>query len=279
MKPKFIYISLVGTSILKNTIQRLDKWKDKYNDINTWHNMPLEDPRNIYPQGFLCKLRELEQLLYIELLEKSLALGVVASAESTGLVKMSSLLMHDRKDVEVVLYPTSSCASVLSAELNKTLLEKLGFSRVRIELLEKLGKLESFEEGLVELLDKVVEEVLNARKNGIPVYTNATPGFKAESSFLVIASLLAGANGAVYIHETFDNPIFIPLIPVSINEEFRRVVKSLGEKIPGEAWSSIDLEVRRELIERGIVLHKEGYYVIRPWIKTLVEKIVNSQSL
>ncbi|MEM4436323.1 MAG: putative CRISPR-associated protein [Thermosphaera sp.] len=275
---KYVYISLVGTSILRNLGNQLEGWRNKYQDISSWHNMRLDDPRNIYPQGLLCRLKDLEPSLFNEMINKTLGMGEKASAEATGIVKMSSLLTHHRRETEVVLYPTSSCSSILSAELNETLLKQLGYGVVRVKVLEKLGRFESFEDGLVELLDEVTSEIDRASSKDTPVYINASPGFKAESSFLVIASLLAGAKGVVYIHETFHEPIFIPAIPISIDEDFVKKVKSLEDRIPLEAWGSIEPDLRRELVDRGIVKHVEGYYAVRPWIRSLIEKLEASKS-
>ncbi|MEM0001263.1 MAG: hypothetical protein QXY82_08155 [Desulfurococcaceae archaeon] len=49
MEARYLYISLVGTSVLRNTAMRLkDKWRDKYPDLENWHSLPLDDERNIY---------------------------------------------------------------------------------------------------------------------------------------------------------------------------------------------------------------------------------------
>lgn len=271
---RYLYISLVGTSILRNVCQRVkDKWIEKHRDIETWYNMGLDDPRNIYPDGMLCKLKVYEHDLYEDLVDVAISLAEKASAEISGFTGLTSICNHSRSAVNIVLYPTASCTSILSAELNRIVLLKLGFKSIEIEILEKLGRSESFEEGLIELLDKVITRIEEARSRGIRVFVNATPGFKAESSFLVLASLLAGASGVIYIHETFREPIFMPAIPIGIDREFAEIVENIGDRIPLEAWSSIEFEKRLELRERGIVRCVEDYCEIRPWISALVKRL------
>lgn len=271
---RYLYISLVGTSVLRNVAQTVkEKWEDKYRDIMFWHNMPLDNPRNTYPEGELCRLNTVEPELYADMVEAARNLREKASAEVAGLVGISSVRGHSRALVEVLLYPTASCTSVLSAKINREVIVDLGFSRVEMKVLEKLGKLETFEEGLVELLDNVVSAVVDARRRKLRVFVNATPGFKAESSFLVLASILAGADGAVYVHETFREPVFIPAVPLKVDESFVGIFKAFMPegRAPRDVWSYVDLEVRQLLEERGIVKCEKDYCELRPWIKLLVK--------
>lgn len=277
MTTRYLYLSLVGTSVLRNAATAIkDKWASSYSDVEAWHNMPLEDSRNRYPSGFLCRLDALEPELYADMLDAARELGERASAEVSGLVGIASVRGHRKDLAEVLLYPTASCTSLLSAKLNRGLLAEMDFARVEIRVLEKLGKWETFEEGLVELLDKVVDDIVNARKEGLRVFVNATPGFKVESSFLVLASILAGADGVVYIHETFREPVFIPAVPVRVSESFVEHVRNVADsegRIPVEAWGYLDMELRQMLEERGIVRREKDYFEIRPWIRLLVGKL------
>ncbi|MEM4650566.1 MAG: putative CRISPR-associated protein [Pyrobaculum sp.] len=54
-----------------------------------------------------------------------------------------------------------------------------------------------------------------ARREERLTYVVATGGFKPESTFAVIAAYLAGAHGAVYIHETFKDVVELPIPPSS----------------------------------------------------------------
>jgi len=274
VEARYLYISLVGTSVLRNTALKLkDKWRGKYPDLENWHSLPLDDERNIYKTGFLCDLKNLDPLLYDDIVNEAMSLGEKASAEVAGVVGLAGTLMHFYDKVHVVLYPTATCNSLLSAEINKAVLNSLGFRSIEVQPIEKLGKLEEFEEGLVELLDKVVPRILEAGSKGMSVYLNATPGFKAESSFLVLSSLLAGVKGVVYIHETFREPVFIPAVPISVEKEFAEWIKSLGEEIPREVWSTIPQLMRQELTERELVKQAGEVYVVRKWVWKLLEKL------
>lgn len=274
----YVYMSLVGTSILRNVVERIkDRWLDRYPDMVGWHSLPLEDSRNAYPDGLLCRMGETDAALYGDMLKAASSLGYRASAEVSGLVGLASTLSHSYRDVQVVLYPTASCSSYLSAQLNASLLRSMGFESVEVKVLERLGRPGLLNEGLIELLDKTVPLILEASRAGRDVYLNAAPGFKAESSFLVLASLLAGAKGVIYIHETFRDPVFLPAIPLKVDERFVEIIESFGDAMPEEAWESVDHHVRRELVERGIVARKGEVYVVRPWVRELVKSLATSR--
>lgn len=273
---RYLYISLVGTSILRNTAKNVkQKWSQKYPDIDQWFVMSLHDTRNTYPDGEICKIRELDFSLYRDLLEEACKLGEKASAEVYGLVGIANTMMHSMKEVSVLLLSTATCTSLLSAYLNKELLVDMGFSRVEIEVVRGFEKLEDFEKGLIELLDKAITRIVEAKTSQTGVYINAAPGFKVESSFLILASLLAGARGIMYIHETFHEPVFIPAIPIKIDESLMKLVLEHEGRIPREAWSTLDQYYRQFLEESGIVRRAGDYWEIRPWIRILIEKIKN----
>lgn len=269
-------MTLVGTSVLKNTAQVvIETWRSKYSDLDNWHNMSLADSRNIYPDGLLCKLDLVEPDLYSDMLDAAVSLGERASAEVSGLVGIASSRGHSRSDVEILLLPTGSCTSVLSSKLNRQLAIHLGFASVKISVVERLGRFETFEEGLVDLLNTVVLAIKEARERGQRVFVNATPGFKAESSFLVLASLLAGADGVVYLHETFREPIYIPAVPIKIDDQFASLVKRImpDGRISREEWGYVDITTRQMLEERGIVKCEKDVCKVNPWIKSLVDKL------
>ncbi|MEM4593089.1 MAG: hypothetical protein QW196_06770, partial [Sulfolobales archaeon] len=134
MEARYLYISLVGTSVLRNTAVKLkDKWRSKYPDLENWHSLPLDDERNIYRTGLLCDLKNLDPLLYDDMLNEAMNLGEKASAEVAGIVGLARTLMHSYDKVHVVLYPTATCNSLLSAEINRDVLGSLGFRSIEVQ--------------------------------------------------------------------------------------------------------------------------------------------------
>jgi CRISPR/Cas system-associated protein Csm6 len=64
-----------------------------------------------------------------------------------------------------------------------------------------------------------------ARTEGRLTYVVATGGFKPESTFAVIAAYLAGAHGAVYIHETFKDVMELPILPLQLEETLAKFAR------------------------------------------------------
>ena len=62
-----------------------------------------------------------------------------------------------------------------------------------------------------------------ARREGRLTYVVATGGYKPESTFAVIAAYLAGAHGAVYIHETFKDVVELPILPLQLEETLAKL--------------------------------------------------------
>lgn len=271
-----MYISLVGTSILRNACRDhsiKSKWSQQYPDIENWHSLPLIDPRNNYPDGEICRIGEENPLLYHDLLNIAKKLENKASAEIAGILGIARSRGHSLDDVEILLIPTKTCTSKLSAELNNQLLVEKGFQKVHMEYVSGFSSPDTFEEGLTELLDIVVSRMARAKKEGKRIFVNAMAGFKAESTFMVIASFLAGADGVIYMHETFHEPIYLPAIPIEIEHSIIELFRTSGFRIPIEVWSSLDVATRRRLQESGLIQHKGEFYELRPWIRVLVEKL------
>lgn len=105
------------------------------------------------------------------------------------------------------------------------------------------------------------------------MFVNAMVGFKAESTFTVMVSFIAGADGVVYMHKTFRETIYLPAIPIEIEQSFINLFKAIEFRIPREAWNSLDLTVRQRLQDTGLTQNKGKYYEVRPRIRILIEKL------
>ena len=87
----------------------------------------------------------------------------------------------------------------------------------------------------------VGNDVKKARREGRLTYVVATGGFKPESTFAVIAAYLAGAHGAVYIHETFKDAVELPILHLQLEETLVKFAKREADEhdvAPTKAWTS-----------------------------------------
>jgi hypothetical protein len=71
----------------------------------------------------------------------------------------------------------------------------------------------------------VGNDVRRARGEGRLTYVVATGGFKPESTLAVIAAYLAGAHGAVYVHETFKDVVELPMLPLQLEETLAKFAR------------------------------------------------------
>ena len=203
---RIVYVSPVGTGILENFARRGGdpELVEKYS-MDEWSRLGLDDPRNLYPDGQVCTVSRSPEV-YGALLNYVVSRPREASPEINGIQAIRSLYRHRAEDVMVMLYTTRTCNAMLCERVVEEALRRQGF-QVQSVTVRGIGGLDDFEEGLVEILDKVVGKIVKWKDRGLRVYLNATPGYKAETTFLVISALLAGADGIVYIHQAFREPV------------------------------------------------------------------------
>lgn len=274
MGRSIIYVSPVGTGILEN----FSRWGgasglvEKYG-IDEWGRLGLDDPRNLHPDGQICSVVRGHEV-YEALLSYVLRDPRRASPEINGVQAIRSLYRHRARDVMVMLYTTNTCNAMLCGRLVEEALRGQGFSVQRV-VVRGIGGLDQFEEGLVDILDKVVSKVVEWRRRGLRVYINATPGFKAETTFLVISALLAGADGIVYIHQAFKEPVQLPAPPIMLDTGIiKPLLEYMGEayRVPAHLLhAELGVEEAKRLEDMGILQLKGGAYTLRPWVKKLVE--------
>ncbi|MCS7098590.1 MAG: putative CRISPR-associated protein [Candidatus Methanomethyliaceae archaeon] len=264
-----VHLITVGTSILRNFVDLKDEEafinKHKMKD---WHKIDPEDDRQKKIESLAFRGNEVfEKLLeYVNKRPKE------ASAELNAFYAFNRL--SKPSDVEVYLYSTETgtgwlCANVLYYHLNDK-----GFKVQQPIKLKGFGKgILSFDEALLEVIDKVVRLIKSKKNQGFRVFINATAGFKPESAFMVIASMLAGADQAYYIHEAFKEIVAIPLLPLVVEPKYVEALKFLKEPLPrymakeSLMYKGLDLD---DLRDRGLI--KEGEYImLREWVRKLLE--------
>jgi len=200
-----------------------------------------------------------------------------ASAELNAFLKYVSLNSHTPPpEVGVLIYSSDTGTGYLCASLIQEYLRVRGYTLltpnpVRVP---KLGMSEEvFDDALTNLLDLVVRRVVSWSRKGVPVYINATGGYKAETQFLVLAAAIAGAKAAYYIHETFRDVIELPLPLLRLDrrlEELVRIYKEEGGLSPEryeEVCNKLGIDPQELMRDRKIVTQS---YRPRKWLLELV---------
>ena len=276
---RVLVISLVGTSLLQNFV-RFEKYRsivEKYRSkgIDYWYRLSLDDERNRVPDGYICQIVRGHEL-YNALLEYALENLREASAELNGLLGIADLYSYRYSDIDVLLYNTKSCTSRLCTSIIRDVLEKLGFHSIQSIEIKGIRSIDEFEYGLIEILDKVVKIIANKKRENYRVFINATPGFKAETTFFVLASILVNADSIIYIHESFRTPVILPIPPITIDrDKIDRILKIFKDsnEIDLGILYSIGLNEKDivELRDRGIIEIANGKAILRKWIRKLLE--------
>jgi putative CRISPR-associated protein (TIGR02619 family) len=272
---RFVYVCPVGTSLLQNFVRdlRFRGVVERFRGfrVEEWFRLSPDDPLNVVPDGYVCSVVRGHEL-FSALLDFLRSSSREACAEVNGIYGIRDLFGHSPRDVEVLLYHTRTCNSRLCSMVLEDFLRGEGYLVESVEV-RALRSVDDFELGLVEVLDKVVRFVVRRRSEGVKVYVNATPGFKAEVTFLVIASILAGANAVVYIHDSFRSPVLLPIPPLSLNTklvndvlELFKYSQCLGTYYVRERLGD---ELLTNMVDSGVLKVVEDKVCVREWVKHL----------
>jgi putative CRISPR-associated protein (TIGR02619 family) len=276
---RVLVISPVGTSLFRNFSRspRFSGVAARYG-VGSWGELPIDDPRNAYPGGEVCGYLREEPLIEA-LLEFAGSDPRASCAELAGTLAAldEARSRYGRVEAEALLYPTATCTSYLASEVVARYLRSAGVP-AEVRVVEAIRSAEDFDEGLASLVDVAVGDVVEYSRRGYRVYVNATPGFKAEASFLVLASILAGARAVYYIHETFRRPVKLPAVPLSVDSRYlellRRVAEGGGLEL-AQAYGLLGLtEADVKDLEDRYLAYVDGT-VLKPrrWVVKLLEKL------
>lgn len=278
---RIVYTSPVGTSLLSNlardkTNPIYSKYFEVYKDLGEWYRVSPSDERNIFPSGSICTA--LNDQKFLEDLTKFVVDKKNKScAEANGILGIFNSFGHRYEDIEIVMFYTNTCNTILVFEVIKRGFEQLGFRNITGIEVKSIANVDDFDKGLIEILDKIVTLIKNKKDKGYRVYVNATPGFKSETAFLTIASILIGVDAVIYIHESFDTPIILPHIPIKPDlKELETLIKNTDNegKIHIHEFLSIHNNKKlSEYREKGLIKIEGEYIRIRPWIKNLIQLI------
>jgi putative CRISPR-associated protein (TIGR02619 family) len=271
--------STVGTSLLRNFVAdtRFRSIVDRFAMVD-WDRVAVDDPRNTYPSGVICRaLKNVELLAKLE--QFALENPVRALAEVNGIETTLTKFPTPRGAVDVVLIASQTCNSLLCAQIARKVLKAMGYSNVEVVEVRALKSVDEFDEGLLELLDKVVEHIEGYLKRGYKVVVSATPGFKAETAFLTIVAMLLGIP-SIYIHESFKAPVTLPVLPIRVDtatlSEVLELFRSSNCVDKGVAINVLGEKLSEYLFTQIITEKPGGEVCLRVWLSKLL-KIVEQR--
>ncbi len=284
---KAFFITTVGTSILAN-VERLNisEIPEKYRDIirgssrlRVDDERQKEFERRAYPES------ELFKIVYDYVCKSPREYSAELNA-LLGFIDRKYMLLRSAEVLEFNLYSTDTgtgffCAKVIEKWIRERLAQEARLSESTSVLVNEPVKLkrfgwgyEFFPEALVDVVDKVAKVIVSKRRQGFKVYVNATAGFKVETTYLTITSLMFKADSVFYVHEATHEVVELPALPLSISEPMRSLLRELrtptqrqvAELIAAKHGVSLD-----ELKERGLIDSWDGMVQAREWVRRLLE--------
>jgi len=280
-----VIASTVGTSILSNL----------ENDNNSKKSRKLQDLLSRKPSWAAVDDDIQKELDRKSTLASSLfkeALNIVKldpekySAELNSIINTLRTIQGNVVDeLELFFYPTNTGASKFCA--------KIIYNYVKMDVddfkkrtgLAKDTKIKAYEpitlrgfgsdpgffnNGLIELVDKFARIIINKTKQDYKVIVNSTAGFKAETAYITIMAMLAGAWRIVYMHEGFKEVVQLLSLPLAIDERYMRDLRKIGKGAQKQAVESMGIDVDA-LKERGLVDLEDGFVKPREWITHLLK--------
>jgi len=121
-----------------------------------------------------------------------------------------------------------------------------------------------FSKGILGLVAEVKNIISSMGGRYDRVLANLTGGFKPESAAVLVAAGLLGIDAVYYIHEAMRNVVELPVIPLRVDEDARKLLVNA-------------LDNRIGLAEKKL-LEKLGLPVagnkISPWARRLLELLL-----
>ncbi len=272
---KWCHVVSVGTSLLAN-FERLLPDKARVLGVMGWSRLPPGHEDQFRAEEVASS--GLSSEVYRGLLEFLEEDPRGRSAELNAFLRYTDFAGHSPpQEVEVILYTSDTGTGWLVGSILGDYLRSKGYVVTGPIRVERLGRSTVvFEEGLVNLLDKVFRLVVDRKRKGVRVYLNATAGYKPETTFMVIAGMLLGVDGVYYIHEVFREPVMLPTLPLTIRHDLVELLRKL-DRVPEKPYSTQIVEeygfTVKELVDKGLVSDKPDKIVVRRWAKILLDMI------
>ena len=287
MSLRIAILSTVGVSLLGNIERSLDKLglSQRAREVfGSRDKPPSRLPIDDELQGLFDKWASEGGEVLEDVVRVLSSDPVGFSAELNSLVAFLKSLpaRHVISELRLQFYPTDTGTSRFSARALIEYLRRYGDkfresaglpanARLVIDdpiTLRGFGRgVEWFREGLSDLMDKFVNNIVSLRRDGYKVVVNPTGGFKPESAYLTVMAMLAGAWRIIYIHETFRDIVELPILPITINPRYANLLSRnpTVNELTSEGLDPRDLE------DNGIVEIRDGEVIVKEWFKKLMQ--------
>ncbi len=200
-------ITTVGTSLIGNAARHCGKAPNEVQDSDIKRFLSAEPPEKL-------------------------------SAELNSLHRLNS------SQDEVILLHTNTidgekCAKLLASHLENGYCKRVRVRRINLKQDEK--HMETH--GLRDLVEIMMNEISNSRKNSHEIIINATGGYKAETAFATIIGQMMGVP-VVYLYEQFKIMVELPPLPVTWNTDLVLENRSFFEWMEEEPRLGREVETR-----------------------------------
>ncbi|ADN50534.1 putative CRISPR-associated protein [Vulcanisaeta distributa] len=284
MPLRIAVLSTVGTSLLGNLERNIDKLTLRSREVfgnraKPPSRLPVDDELQRSFEEWSAKGGEVLEDA-VKALSKDPA-GFSAELNSIIAFIKSLPARHVISELRLQFYPTDTgtsrfCARAITEYLRRFQEDFRGligipaYSALIIDepiVLKGFGRgVEWFREGLTDLMDRFVSNIVRLRRDGYKVVVNPTGGFKPESAYLTVVAILAGAWRVVYAHETFREVVELPILPITLDSKY---VKALSGRPTLDELRSVGLDPE-DLRESGVIDIRNGEVEVREWFRRLV---------
>lgn len=267
-------VSPISTSLLSNFwIDEGKEFAFRYDDLSEWPRLPLNNIRNTHHDGSTCRAIEDKNFINV-LADYGLRFREKSYTEVHDVLSIQIVFTHDPK--YVALYPlyARTYNTRVTVHAPTKVFSLYGFSKVSPIELKGISSINEFYRGLIEVLDKV-SNTIGSHKNKCRVYTNTTPGFKAETFFITLISLLIGVN-IIYIHESLSQPILSLRVPLLIERKELKQLLEILEKIKihiNALTSAIGYDKYTECRDCGLIVMENHKYVLLDPVKIFINTV------
>ncbi len=210
---KYFHAISTGTSILQNFVRNNTEFAKKYR-MEDWYKLKPFSEQQKYIEPCIAKGNEVHEALLKYVNENPRK----ASAELNSFLTFIETYGHRKEDVEFLLYSTDTNNNRLCAQITYEYLISQNFrAAYEVVVVKDFGR--DFEAGLVNLMERIIRIIKSKSEQGYRVYINATAGYKLETSFLVLASMLTLRKRPIvyYQHEAFEKPMTAPTLPIMLS--------------------------------------------------------------
>ena len=261
-KPYYIHLVTVGISIISNYCR----------------NFAEEDELKILKDDWeVCKRSTPSSRLFMNVYERVKAEPRSMSAELNAMWNY----IQEKMVNEVYLYSTDTGRGEFCAnQLQKYFYDEIGV-RANIVKIGGFGVPSQFEEGLVNLLDKISNKITTLKQNpNNQIYLNATGGFKPENAILYTSAALLKIDNIYYLHEELKKTVQLPLIPITLNPKYMKILKYMnnyerehGFTPKSQFAQKYGEENLHHLKTWNLIIEENGRIKLRKWTKTILKYI------